>query len=78
MMDMDRSFDEKIEHDHLLTIEAHFSQRIPPKRRAAYSLWREGKTFKGIAGDLNIKTRTAESHVYQAMSYMKAKLRAAL
>ena len=78
MMDMDRSFDEKIEHDHLLTIEAHFSQRIPPKRRAAYSLWREGKTIKEIAEDLNIKTRTAESHVYQAMSYMKAKLRAAL
>lgn len=78
MMDMDNSFHEKMERDHLLTIEAHFSQRMSPKRKAAYSLWREGKTMKEIAADLNIKTRTAECHVYKAVCYMKANLRVAL
>lgn len=78
MMDMDNSVHEKMERDHLLTIEAHFSQRMSPKRKAAYSLWREGKSMKEIAADLNIKTRTAESHVYKAVCYMKENLRMAL
>lgn len=75
---IDNSVYDRMERNSLLELERNRLQTMPQKRAAAYRLWRQEKTMKEIAQELNIAQRTAETHVYLAMCEMKKYLRAAM
>ncbi len=54
------------------------SSQITPRQREVLQLFAEGKSMKEIASQLNLSTRTAESHKYQLMSVLGIKTNAEL
>jgi RNA polymerase sigma-70 factor (ECF subfamily) len=65
----------KVIYDDLFGIAQDFIEKMPPKRKIVYKLSREeGKTTKEIAEKLGISKRTAESHLNQALQYLKKEM----
>jgi DNA-binding NarL/FixJ family response regulator len=54
------------------------TSQITPRQREVLQLFAEGKSMKEIASQLNLSTRTVESHKYQVMNVLGIKTNAEL
>lgn len=77
VMDSFSVYDE-MERQQVLALENRHLQEMAKKRAHVYRLWREEKTMKEIAEEMNISVRTAETHVYLATREMKEYIRRAM
>ena len=70
---------DKMERDQILQLEERKLQTMAQKRAQIYRMWRgDDKTMKEIAQELNLSTRTVETHVYLAVREMKEYIHAAI
>ena len=70
---------DKMERDQILQLEERKLQTMAQKRAQIYRMWRgDDKTKKEIAQELNLSTRTVETHVYLAVREMKEYIHAAI
>ena len=68
-----------MERDQILQLEERKLQTMAQKRAQIYRMWRgDDKTMKEIAQELNLSTRTVETHVYLAVREMKEYIHAAI
>jgi len=59
----------------LLEVANRSIEKLPPKRKTVYKLSRqEGLRIKEIACKLNISTRTVETHLAKAISFLKKEI----
>lgn len=69
------SVERKIDSDNMTHIISMQLDNMSPKQADVYTLYfREGKSAKKIACELNISSRTVEGHIYNSRKQVKKKL----
>lgn len=69
--------DSSLIYNELLELANRTIEKLPDRRKMVYKMSRqEGMKIRQIASTLNISVRTAESHLFKALKYLKEELEA--